>query len=74
MKYHNIEKSSRPGEYVGYGRETTFRILKTNKEIDHSTGKIKTGKGWTATSCDEVKCAMSLEAISKWLEKGKEAL
>jgi hypothetical protein len=68
MKYHNIEKSSRPGEYVGYGRETTFRIQRTNTGINPKTGKRRANKGWTATGVNEVFCAMSLEVISKWLE------
>jgi len=68
-RYHNIERvPGEPHEYTGYGRESTFKISQTNKGIDHSTGKVKIGKGWTAVGANEVKCTMTLKALSKWLE------
>jgi hypothetical protein len=55
MHYDNIEKSQfRRGEYVGYGRGSTYRIFRSNGPKSW----------WTATTQGEVITARTLREIS----------
>jgi hypothetical protein len=60
MKYHNIEKSTwRHGEYVGYGRGSTYRIFRSNGSRSW----------WTAQTFGEVITGRTLREISARLDQ-----